>query len=194
MGKLIVNNSVTLDGVMQAPGRADEDTRDGFEHGGWARPYADAVMGEAMGEGIAQSAAMLFGRRTYEDFASVWPNMPEDNPFTSVLNNFPKYVASRTLKAPLAWKNSTLLHGDAVDAVAKLKEKLDTNIVILGSGVLVQSLMQAHLIDQYVLLIHPLVLGSGRRMFVEGGPSVPLQLVDSKTTTTGVIIATYVPA
>jgi dihydrofolate reductase len=194
MSKVIVNNSVTLDGVMQAPARADEDLRDGFEYGGWAQPYFDEVMVSVAAEGIAQGGDLLLGRRTYEDFASVWPHMPEENPFTAVMNNFRKHVASTTLEEPLSWNNSTLLEGDAAEAVARLKEQLGNDLVILGSGELVQSLMQHNLIDRYVLLIHPLVLGSGRCLFPDGGASVPLRLVDTKTTTTGVVIATYEPA
>jgi dihydrofolate reductase len=194
MSKVIVNNSVTLDGVMQAPARADEDLRDGFEYGGWAQPYFDEVMVSVAAEGIAQGGDLLLGRRTYEDFASVWPHMPEENPFTAVMNNFRKHVASTTLEEPLSWSNSTLLEGDAADAVAKLKKQPGNDLVILGSGELVQSLMRRNLIDRYVLLIHPLVLGSGRRLFPDGGPSAPLRLVDTKTTTTGVVIATYEPA
>src|SRR4249919_28087 len=129
MSRIVVTNSLTLDGVMQAPGRSDEDTRGGFEHGGWAQPYADSVMGKMMGEGIGQSGALLLGRRTYEDFASVWPNMPDDNPYTAVINNFQKYVASTTLEGPLSWSNSTLLEGDAVEAVARLKEQPGKDIV-----------------------------------------------------------------
>ena len=194
MSKIIVNNSLTLDGVMQAPGRPDEDRRDGFTHGGWARPYADEAMGAAMAEGIATTGAMLFGRRTYEDFATVWPNAADDNPFAAVLNNFQKYVASTTLRAPLSWANSTLLEGDAADAVARLREQPGKDIVILGSGELVQSLMRRNLIDTYVLLIHPLILGSGRHLFPDSGTPINLRLVKSQTTTTGVVIATYEPA
>ena len=194
MSKVIVHNSVTLDGVMQAPARADEDLRDGFEHGGWAQPYFDEATISGVSAGIAQDGDLLLGRQTYEDFASVWPHMPEENPFTAVMNNFRKHVASTTLEEPLAWNNSTLLKGDAVEAVTKLKEQLNNDLVILGSGGLVQSLMQHNLIDRYELLIHPLVLGSGRRFFPDGGASVPLRLVDTKTTTTGVVVATYEPA
>ena len=192
MGKVVVNLSVTLDGVTQAPGRPDEDTRGGFKYGGWALPYFDPVMGKAAVEGMAKPAALLFGRRTYEDFYSVWPNRT-DNPFTAVLDNSQKYVASRTLKEPLPWINSTLLAGDAAAAVAKLKEESDKELVVLGSVALVQSLMQHNLVDVYVLSIHPLVLGSGRRLFVDRSPYAKLQLVDSKTTTTGVVMATYQP-
>jgi dihydrofolate reductase len=194
VSKVFVTNSLTLDGVMQAPGRPDEDRRGGFEHGGWAQPYMDAVMAEEMGKGMTQAPALLFGRRTYEDFASFWPNQPEPNPFTAVLNNAQKFVASTTLEEPLPWINSTLLKSDAAEAVARLKEELGKDIAILGSGELVQSLMRRNLVDEYVLLIHPLLLGSGRRLFTDGGSFAALRLIDTKTTTTGVVIATYQPA
>jgi dihydrofolate reductase len=193
MSRISVVNHVTLDGVMQAPGRPDEDRRGGFEHGGWARPYGDEVMGRVMGEGMAKGGALLLGRRTYEDFAAFWPKQ-RDNPFTPVLNERRKYVASRTLQEPLPWVNSTLLEGDAADAVARLKEEQDDDLAVLGSGELVQSLMRRNLVDQYLLTIHPLVLGSGRRLFADGGAYASLRLVDAITTTTGVVIATYQPA
>ena len=192
MSKVVVVNNVTLDGVMQAPGRPDEDTRDGFAYGGWALPYNDAVMGRAMGEGMSHSGSLLFGRRTYEDFYAVWPNRT-DNPFTEVLNNAQKYVASTTLKEPLPWSNSTLLQGDVTEAVSRLKEQPGKDIVILGSGELIQSLMRRNLIDEFTLLIHPLVLGSGRHLFTDGGAFAALRLTNSVTTTTGVVIATYQP-
>src|SRR5260221_3812230 len=180
----------TLDGVMQAPGRQDEDRRGGFEHGGWATPYATM---EAAEESMAYTGALLLGRRTYEDFYAVWPNRT-DTPFTVVLNTMQKYVASTTWEEPLRWSNSTLLKGDAADAVARLKEQPGKDLVILGSGELAQSLMRRNLIDEYLLTIHPLVLGSGRRLFPDGGAFAALRLVDTKTTTTGVVIATYQPA
>ena len=190
MSKVIVVNNVTLDGVMQAPGRPDEDPRGGFTHGGWALPYNDAVMARAMGEGMSTSGALLLGRRTYEDFYAVWPNRT-DNPYTEVLNNAQKYVASTTLTEPLPWQNSTLLKGDVAGAVADLKQQPGADIVILGSGELIQSLMRHNLIDQFTLLIHPLVLGSGRRLFADGGAFATLRLANTVTTTTGVVIATY---
>jgi len=193
LGKVVVNMNLTLDGVMQAPARPDEDPRGGFEHGGWALPYFDPVMGRVAAEGIAKTPALLLGRHTYEDFYAVWPKRT-DNPFTEVLNNAQKYVASTTLKEPLLWSNSTLLSGDAAAAVATLKERLGKDLVVLGSGELVQSLMRRNLVDEYVLSIHPLVLGSGRRLFRDGSPFAALRLVDTKTTTTGVVIATYRPA
>ena len=191
MGKVVVIEHVTLDGVMQAPGRADEDQRDGFEHGGWAHTRVDEVMGRVMGEGMARGGALLFGRRTYEDFFSFWPTQT-DNPYTDVLDNTLKYVASRTLKEPLPWRNSTLLHGDAAEAVAKLKEGDDLGV--LGSGQLVRSLMQRGLVDEFVLMTHPLVLGTGRRLFADGGAFAELRLTDTTTTATGVVIAKYQPS
>ena len=193
MSRVVVINHLTLDGVMQAPGRPDEDTRGGFEHGGWGVPYGDSVMAGVMAERMAVEGAMLLGRRTYEDFAAFWPKQ-EDNPFTAVLNERRKYVASTTLEEPLPWMNSTLLEGDAAEAVARLKERPGEDLAVLGSGALVQSLMRADLVDEYLLTIHPLVLGSGRRLFTDGGAFASLRLVDATTTTTGVVIATYRPA
>jgi dihydrofolate reductase len=193
MSRLTVVSNITLDGVMQAPGRPDEDTRDGFAHGGWGAPYGDEVMGRVMGERMARPGALLLGRRTYEDFASYWPKQT-DNPFTPVLDERRKYVVSTTLSEPLPWSNSTLLPGDAVRAVAQLKEQRDDDLAVLGSGELVRSLMPHGLIDEYLLSIHPLLLGSGRRLFGDDATTVALRLVDSTTTTTGVIIATYQPA
>jgi dihydrofolate reductase len=190
--RIVVTEHLTLDGVMQAPGRAEEDTRGGFRHGGWAMPNNDEVMARVLGEGMAKGGPLLFGRRTYEGFYGYWPHQ-QDNPFTEVLNNVRKYVASTTLTEPLSWANSTLLEGDAAEAVARLKRQPGEDIGVLGSGELVRSLMGHGLIDRYVLLIHPLVLGSGRRLFPDG-VSTTLRLVDSVTTTTGVVIATYQPA
>jgi dihydrofolate reductase len=150
-------------------------------------------MAGVAGEGMAKGGGILFGRRTYEDFYAVWPNRT-DNPFTEVLNKTQKYVASRTLAEPLAWVNSTLLKGEAVEAVVRLKRQSGGDLVILGSGELIGSLMPRNLIDEYILLIHPLILGSGRRLFADGGAFASLRLVDTKTTTTGVVIATYHPA
>jgi dihydrofolate reductase len=189
MSKVVVFTNLTLDGVMQAPGRPDEDRRGGFEHGGWATSYA--AMAQA-GESMANVGALLLGRRTYEDFYAVWPNRT-DNPYTAFLDNIQKYVASTTLEEPLSWSNSTLLKGDAAEAVARLKEEPGKDLVVMGSGELVQSLMRRNLVDEYVLLIHPLVLGSGRRLFTDGGAFAALRLVGTKTTNNGVVIATYQP-
>ena len=189
MRRVVVLNNLTLDGVMQGPGRPDEDTRDRFAHGGWSMPYNDAVKGQAMGEGMSKGADLLFGRRTYEDFYAVWPKRT-NNPFTPVLDAATKYVASHTLKEPLPWQNSRLLQGDAADAVARLKEQDGLDLLVMGSGLLAESLRRRGLVDEYILMIHPLVLGTGRRLFADGGTS-SLTLVKSVPTTTGVIIATY---
>jgi dihydrofolate reductase len=194
MRKITVFNSLTLDGVMQSPGHPDEDRRDGFEHGGWAQPYFDPVMAERASEGMSRGGTFLFGRQTYEQFATVWPQQGDDNPFAASLNRGHKYVASTTLREPLPWANSTLLAGDAGAAVASLRRQPGDDIVILGSGVLIRSLMAHDLIDEYVLQVHPLVLGTGRRLFADGTPLAKLRLVGTKTTSTGVIIATYQPA
>ncbi len=193
MAKLVVVEQLSLDGVMQAPGGPDEDPSGGFKHGGWAMPYFDEVAGEAVGKSMSETAAFLFGRKTYEIMAAYWPNQPEGNMFADVLNGLPKYVASTTLDEPLAWSGSNLLKGDVAKAVAALKEELDGNIVVLGSGQLARALTEHDLVDEYGLTIHPLVLGPGKRLFDEEGGMRSLILVDSKTTTTGVILATYRP-
>jgi dihydrofolate reductase len=191
--KIVVINNLTLDGVMQAPGRRDEDTRGGFEYGGWAAmPSEDPDIGRAMGQRMAESSGLLLGRRTYEDLLSYW-NTQSDSPFTDALNNASKYVASRTLSEPLPWPNSTLLQGDAAEGTAELKEQPGKELQIMGSGELIQSLMPRNLVDEYMLLIHPLVLGSGRRLFTVDGAFAALRLVDAKPTTTGVVIATFQP-
>jgi dihydrofolate reductase len=191
-GKLAVTTNVSLDGVMQAPGTPDEDPRDSFERGGWAATYSDAVIAQKMGEGMAQRGAMLFGRRTYEQFSTAWAHRTDGNPFTEVMNNVTKYVVSNTLTEPLSWENSVLLAGGTVDAVKDLKRQ-GVDLAVIGSGQLVQSLALNNLVDQYTILIHPLVLGSGRRLFRDGGPAANLRLVESVTSTTGVIIAIYQP-
>jgi dihydrofolate reductase len=191
MGEVIVMNSVTVDGVMQGPGRLDEDTRDGFERGGWAVPRSDEAMVAKMGERMGGDHAFLFGRRTYEDLLASWNAI--GGPFKDALNNTHKYVASSNSATRLDWPNSTLLHGDIPAAVADLKESSGTNLVMMGSGVLIGALMAADLIDEYLLMIHPLVLGTGRRLF-PGGTQASLRLVDTITTSTGVLIATYEPA
>ena len=193
MSTVTVVCNLTLDGVMQAPGRPDEDRRGGFTRGGWAVPYSSDAMGrvfEGMGQQAGRSGAMLLGRRTYEDFAGFWPNQP-DNPFTEALNRMQKYVASATLADPLPWVNSTVLAGDAAKAVAALKdEQPEQDLVILGSGELIRSLLPHGLIDEFTLLIHPLVLGAGRRLFAEGSETA-LDLIDSVGTSTGVVLARY---
>ncbi len=190
MGKIIVFMNVSLDGVMQAPARPDEDTRGGFTHGGWAAPYAAMP---STGEAMANAGGLLLGRTTYEDFYNVWPKRT-DSPYSSYMDNTQKYVVSRTLKEPLPWKNSTLLNGNVEETLSKLKAEQKKDLVIMGSGELIRSLMPSNLIDEYVLLIHPLVLGEGRRLFAEGAPFTSLKLISTKTTAKGVIAATYQPA
>jgi dihydrofolate reductase len=191
MSKIIVFTNLTLDGVMQGPAHPDEDRRDGFERGGWAAPFG-AMQSQEAGAGLPGFDALLLGRRTYENFYDFWPKQT-DSPFSEILNNMQKYVASTTLQEPLPWVNSTLIK-DVPREVAELKEEQPhKNIVIMGSGELIQSLMQHNLIDRYVLLIHPVVLGSGRRLFA-GDTLANLQLIDAKKTPNGVVVATYEPA
>ena len=192
MGKVIVMNGVTLDGVMQSPGRPDEDPRGGFDHGGWGVPYGDETMVGTLGERLAELTggehAWLFGRWTYEELLTYWNT--QGGPFKEPLNHTHKYVASGSAETRLEWPNSTLLDGDVPAAVADLKRSSETPLVIMGSGVLIGSLMTADLIDEYLLTIAPLVLGTGRRMFPEG-IYTSLRLSDSTTTRKGVIVATY---
>jgi dihydrofolate reductase len=191
MAKITAVESVSLDGVMQAPAAPDEDPRGGFEHGGWAAPYTDEVGMRVAGEGMAREGAMLFGRLTYERFHKAWAGR-DDNPFSPVLDARRKYVTSTTLSDPLPWRNSTLVSGDAAASVAELKRSApEGDIVLLGSGVLLRSLLAADLVDELQLSIYPLVLGSGVRLFHADGPHRSLALANSVTTTTGVIIATY---
>ncbi|HYY81373.1 MAG TPA: dihydrofolate reductase family protein [Actinomycetes bacterium] len=191
---LIVSEFLSLDGVMQAPGGPDEDRSGGFEHGGWQMPYNDEAAGSAITEGMAAAGGFLLGRRTYELFAAYWPSQPDDDPIAATLNNLPKYVASTTLQEPLAWRNATLLQGEVAEAVAKLKQQPGKDLQVIGSGELAQTLMRHGLVDEYRLMLHPLVLGSGRRLFRDGNPRAALRLVDTRTTTTGVLMLTYRPA
>jgi dihydrofolate reductase len=197
MGRIVVMNHVTLDGVMQGPGRPDEDTRGGFIHGGWASRSATPGDAEAnaMGERMAAGgglAGWLFGRRTYEDLLSYWNQQP-NSPFGPLLNKASKYVASTTLTEPLPWPNSTLLRGDVAVAVGRLKAESDGVLAIMGSGQLLAALMAADLVDEYLLMIHPLVLGTGRRLFPETA-YLALRLIESTTTSAGVLIAVFEPA
>jgi dihydrofolate reductase len=191
MRRIIVVENVTLDGVIQGPGDPDEDRRGGFARGGWAAPYSDPVMLGEMGKDMGRTD-LLFGRWTYQKMYAAWHGNPEPNPFTEVLDNAHKYVVSTTLTEPLEWVNATLLNGDAGVSVAKLKEQPGKDLVVLGSGALVRALIRHDLVDEYQLLIHPLVLGSGRKLF-DDGQYAKLRLTNSVTTTTGVVIATYQP-
>jgi dihydrofolate reductase len=192
--RIVVSEFLTLDGVMQAPGRSEEDTDAGFQHGGWQldNNYIDDVAGQAIMESFEEAGGMLLGRRTYDIFAAYWPSSDEE-PFAGVMNNMKKYVASRTLKAPLEWENSELLEGDTVDAVRELKKQPGKNIFVIGSGDLAQTLIDNDLVDEYRLMIHPIVVGGGKRLFRDGNPLAKLTLTDSKTSTTGVVLLTYRP-
>ncbi|MBY6686127.1 dihydrofolate reductase [Rhodococcus sp. BP-149] len=190
MSKITVFQSITADGVMQGLGRPDEDTRGGFVHGGWGQGYQDEVSMTFAAEGMGEEGALLFGRRTYEDMLGFWTTLPEPNPFTEVLVQSPKYVASRSSGTTLAYPNSELVAGDAADAVPALRAQIGIPLTIMGSGELVRSLHARGLIDEYVLQVHPIVLGSGTRLF-GSADRADLELVRSITTTTGVIIAHY---
>lgn len=190
MGRISALESVTLDGVMQGLGRLDEDTRNGFTEGGWGDGYQDEVSMEFMGEGMSGSGAMLFGRRTYEDLLSYWTSTTDPNPFTDYLTHALKYVVSRSAGTELAYPNSTLLAGEANETVQSLKADIDQDITVIGSGELVRSLHAAGLMDEYVLQIHPIVLGSGTKLFGESDRR-DLVLERSVPTSTGVIIAHY---
>ena len=189
MRKLVTNTFLTLDGVMQAPGGPEEDPTGGFTHGGWSANYWDDLMGQAMGEAMGRPFDLLLGRKTYEIFAAHWPHAT-DEPGADVLNNARKYVASRTLDA-VEWQNSILLEGDAAEAVARLKDEDGPELQVHGSGKLIQTLLEHDLVDEYRLWIFPVVLGAGKRLFADGAIPSGLELVDSKTSTTGVLIATY---
>ena len=193
MRSLVVIEFLSLDGVMQAPGAPDEDTDGGFEHGGWQRPYFDDVLGQTAAEGMAGTDAYLFGRRTYEIMASYWPTAPADDPFAGHLNDTTKYVASTTLQ-DAKWQHTTLLRGDVAEEVARLKEGPGKNIAVLGSGGLVQTLIEHDLVDEYSLTVSPLLLGGGKRLFRDSGRARRLSLVDSRPTSTGCLMLTYRPA
>jgi len=191
MRSINVTMWVTLDGVVQGLGRPDEDTRGGFTHGGWGPRYNDEVMGREMAQGMSRPGDMLFGRRTWQDFIAAWADRTDGNPFTTQMNSATKYVVSTTLDNADAWQNSILLRGDAIGTVAELKARPGHDLSVVGSASLVRTLHAAGLIDHYTLLIHPLTLGSGTRLFEGPAPVIELELTRSVTTTTGVIIAHY---
>jgi dihydrofolate reductase len=193
MRRVIINQQISLDGVVQGPGGAEEDTSGGFEHGGWAMRYYEESMGKASTFGMEAADGLLLGRRTYDIFAGYWPNQGDEVPFAKFLNSVRKYVASRSLQEPLEWNNSHLLQGDVTDAVRKLKEEDGGDIVMLGSSGLAQTLIEHRLIDVYDLWVEPIVLGKGKRLFREGLPKTGLKLVKSEISTTGVAMLTYEP-
>jgi dihydrofolate reductase len=188
---IVVINHVTLDGVMQGPGRAEEDTRDGFAAGGWSVAGVDEVLMAATYARVAQGGGMrlLLGRRSYEGMLGYWNT--QDSPFKDGLNNAPKYVASTTMREPLPWPNSTLLADSLPEKVAALKKESEGDLFIMGSGELIQTLLGHQLIDELMLFLHPLVLGTGRRIFPQGSAPASMRLLDSQPTSKGVIIARY---
>jgi dihydrofolate reductase len=193
MRTLAVIEFVTLDGVMQGLASPDEDRDGGFEYGGWSAPYGDEVLGKKAGEGMPRTSAYLFGRKTYEHLAAHWPHESDQNPMAAHLNATPKYVVTTTLTS-LDWAGSHVLGGDVVESVTDLKAEGDGTIALLGSGVLVQTLIENDLIDEYRLFIHPIVLGTGKRLFREAPRPLPMRLVDCTPTTTGVLLLSYQPA
>jgi dihydrofolate reductase len=194
--RVVVYEFISLDGVVQAPGGREEDTDGGFAHGGWSMPYFDEeVMGSAFDEGMKKADALLFGRRTWQVMASAWPERAGD-PFADQINAIKKYVASRTLtQDDLTWNNSTLLSpDDAVADIAALRDQDGGDLSMMGSASLVRLLLAAGMVDELNLLIEPILLGGGKRIYPEDGAARPLQLVNSVTAGTGVQLCTYRPA
>lgn len=192
MRKITVSEFVSLDGVMQAPGGAEEDTEGGFTHGGWTWPYWHDHMGAHFFEEIGQCDAFLLGRKTWQIHAQAFEPMPAGDPFGDIMNNMHKYVVSTTLKSTDAWRNSTLINENVVEAIGKLKAQAGKDIYVDGSSVLVHTLAQADLVDEYHLLVFPIILGSGKRVFPEGFSS-GLKLIETKSFPSGVVLLRYQP-
>jgi dihydrofolate reductase len=192
MRRLIVQSFLTLDGVMQAPGGPGEDDSGGFAYGGWSVNYWDEQMGQVMGDATSRPFAMVLGRRTYDIMAAYWPHAPEEAG-AKTFNDATKYVASRS-RPTLEWSNSVLIEGDAAGGIAALKREDGPELQVHGSANLIQTLLRHDLVDQYRLWVFPLVVGSGKRLFSEGTIPAGLKLVDSKVSTTGVVMGTYEPA
>ncbi len=190
MGKLIATEFVTLDGVAQAPGGPDEDREGGFAHGGWQAPLADPESGGVIFEQASGMDALLLGRKTYEIFAAYWPSASQEIPFTALLNGVPKYVASRTLASPLAWRGATVVAGDLAQSITSLKERYD-EVHVIGSLDLLQSLLRSGLVDRLVLWMYPLLLGSGKKVFADGTVPAALRLTESVTYPSGTLHLTY---
>jgi dihydrofolate reductase len=192
MRRVVVNEWMSLDGVVQAPGLPDEDTDGGFEHGGWHLRYFDDMGQKWVVDGYAEAGGFLFGRRTYEILAAYWPTAPEEEQAVAgPLNSLPKYVASRTLSEPLEWQNSRVLRGDLAQAIAALKQEDGKDLHVIGSTQLVRTLFEHDLVDELRLMIDPLVLGGGKRIFPDDGSLRLLRLVDSRVTSTGATLATF---
>ena len=195
MRKLMVYNTMSLNGVYQSPFYVDEDADGGFTDGGWANPYLDNTAMEWFVDNVCRAGGFLFGRRTYEIFAAHWPSAPDDQQvLAEPMNRLPKYVASTTLTEPLKWQNSTLLPRDTANAVRRLKRDDGSDLRIIGSAQLLNTLIQHDLVDEFHLMIDPVIVGGGKHLFTDNGQLSRLRLVDSTATTTGAIIATYTPA
>jgi dihydrofolate reductase len=195
MRKVIVNEWMSLDGVVQAPGAADEDTTGGFKHGGWHLRYFDDISRKWVVDNLTEAGGFLLGRRTYETLGAYWPNAPEEEQvLAQPLNTLPKYVASTSLTEPLEWQNSTVLRGDVAEAVLALKHEEGRDLHVMGSTKLVQTLLENNLVDEFRTMIDPVVVGGGKRIFRDDGALKPLRLLDSQVTTTGALLATYAPA
>ena len=193
MGKIVLSEFLTLDGVMQGPGGVDEDRSDGFDKGGWQLGHADDTLGKYVLGGLEGAGGYLLGRRTYDIFAAYWPNQSADNPVAAPMNSQPKFVVSRTLSEPLSWQSATLVNGDVVSRLRQLKSEVDKDILVIGSGDLAQTLMANDLVDEYRLMVYPVVLGEGKRLFRDAEATKRLRLNDSVSTSTGVLLLTYVP-
>ena len=192
MRKLIVAEFITLDGVIQAPGGEEEDTEGGFVHGGWTHPYWHDDIGAHFFQAMTEADTLLLGRKTWQGHGAAFDPMPEGDPFGDVMKSKKKYVVSTTLKSTSLWRNSTIISQNVVEEVRKLKEQPGQNIILDGSSVLVHTLIENDLVDEYALHVYPLVLGSGKRLFPEG-KRVNLKLIGSKTLPTGVAFQQYEP-
>jgi dihydrofolate reductase len=192
MRKVVVVEWMTLDGVVQAPGHPDEDREGGFEHGGWHLPYFDETAREWVVQGYAEAGGFLFGRRTYENLAAYWPNASdEEQVIAEPLNTKPKFVATRTLSEPLDWQNASVLTEDVARSVLELKQVDGGDLHVIGSPAFAQTLIEHELVDAYRLMIDPLIIGSGKRLFLDGQAPSPLRLLEGTVTSTGAILATY---
>lgn len=190
MRKIIVAEFITLDGVIQAPGGAEEDTEGGFVHGGWTLPYWHDDIGAHFDQAMSQADTLLLGRKTWQIHGAAFEPMPAGDPFGDVMNRIPKFVVSTTLQSAADWRNSTLISSHVVDEVRRLKEQPGKNILIDGSSVLVHSLAENDLVDEYWLHVYPLVLGSGKRLFPDG-KRINLKLIGSQALPTGVVFQKY---
>ena len=190
MRKIIVHEFITLDNIIQAPGGAEEDTDGGFVHGGWTMPYWHDDIGAHFFQAMTQTDALLLGRKTWQTHGAAFDPLPAGDPFGDVMNGVSKYVVSTTLKSPSAWRNSTLINGNVVEAVRELKEQAGKNIMLDGSSVLVHTLIESDLVDEYSLHVYPIVLGSGKRLFADG-KRINMQLIESQALPTGVLFQRY---